>query len=104
MTHPKLNVSSRSRHVVTTLLLLSGLALGQSADSSPADESVAKKVLALVGQIEKSDELAKREAAEKELIALGPEILPLLPTMTARTPAEVKNRVGRVRNALVKAE
>ena len=40
--------------------------------------------------------------AEKELIALGPDVLPLLPKVTPRTPAETKNRLARVENALMK--
>jgi hypothetical protein len=90
--------------VITTLILLSGLAFGQTTEK-PADDALAAKVKALVGkQGLGSDELAKREAAEKELIALGPDVLPLLPTTNARTPAEDKVRLGRVRSALEKSE
>jgi hypothetical protein len=91
--------------VVATLLILSGFALGQIAENAGANEELATKVKTLLGkQGLGSDELAKREAAEKALIAIGPEVLPLLPSETPRTPAEEKVRLGRVRAALVKAE
>jgi hypothetical protein len=47
--------------------------------------------------------LAKREVAEKALIEIGPDVLPLLPAVTPRTPAEDKIRLQRVRSALVNA-
>jgi len=91
--------------VFTTLVLLSGLAWGQIPEKAPADEALVAKVKALVGkQGLGHDELARREAAEKELIAIGPDVLPLLPAVTSRTPAEDKIRLQRVRAALVKAE
>jgi len=91
--------------MLTTLVLLSGLAWAQVPEKAISDEALAAKVKALVGkQGLGNDELAKREAAEKELIAIGPDVLPLLPTVTARTPAEDKIRLKRVRDALVKAE
>jgi hypothetical protein len=90
--------------MLTTLVLLSGLALGQTPDKPAADEALVAKVKALVGkQGLGNDALAKREAAEKELIAIGPDVLPLLPATNARTPAEDKIRLGRVRAALEKA-
>ena len=89
--------------VLTTLVLLTGLALGQSPEKAAAYETLAAKVKALVGmQGLGSDELAKREAAEKELIAIGADVLPLLPATTARTPAEDRIRLGRIRAALEK--
>jgi hypothetical protein len=103
--------------MLTELVLFSGLVLGQ-AETKPADKpagekpaaaapaadaELAKKVAALVKQLD-SNQQAQREAAEKELVALGPDVLPLLPALTPRTPAEVRNRLTRVRNALVKAE
>src|SRR6476646_5873930 len=85
-----------SSAVVATLLILSALALGQVAENATGDEALAAKVKTLLGkQGLGSDELAKREAAEKALIAIGPEVLPLLPSETPRTPAEEKVRLGR---------
>lgn len=96
--------------VLTSLLLWSSLALGQAADAPPAaadaDKAAAElkaKVTALVRQLD-NDESAKRDAAEKELIALGPDAVPLLPAINARTPAEIRIRLGRIRTALSKVE
>jgi hypothetical protein len=90
---------------MTTFVLLWGLAWGQTSETPSSDEALAAKVKQLVGrQGLGHDELAKREAAEKELIALGPSVLPLLPAVTSRTPAEDKVRLKRVRDALDKAE
>lgn len=67
-----------------------------------ASDLIAPKVRALIKQLDASEQ-AKREAAEKELIALGQDVLPLLPKPDARTPAEVKNRLRRVYTALLAA-
>src|SRR5947207_10951868 len=77
-------------HAMTTaLLLLAALTLAQG-DAKPADaDELAAKVKQLVGkQGLGHDELAKREAAEKALVELGPDVVPRLATVTARTPAE----------------
>ena len=101
-------------------VLWCGLTLGQAAETKPAADASAKakaeqdaaqqateqlkaKVAALVRQLD-SDENAKREAAEKELIGLGPEAIPHLPGLTNRTPGEVRLRLGRIRSALSKVE
>ena len=106
--------------MVSSLLLVSVLALaqaeekaqGKSEDAAKAEatakaavakaDDLAPKVKALIRQLD-SNQQAKREAAEKELIALGEEVLPLLPAVTSSTPAEVKNRLGRIRKALMDA-
>src|SRR5262245_61821736 len=95
--------TARSSAVITTILVVSSLVLGQAAPPAAKDDELAVKVKALIRTLD-SEELAKREAAEKEIVALGPAVVPLLPTTTARTPAEVRNRLMRIRNALVKAE
>src|SRR6476660_2257277 len=95
----------RRQAVLPTLVLLCGLTWSQTSEAASTDEALAGKVKALVGrQGLGHEELAKREAAEKELIALGPSVLPLLPAVTARTPAEDKVRLKRVRDVLEKAE
>lgn len=66
-------------------------------DGATADLKV--EVNRLVLQLD-SVERSEREAAEKSLIELGPEALNLLPSITPRTPAEVKERLGRVRKTL----
>jgi hypothetical protein len=79
------------------LVLVAGLVLGQAeanekpaekpaAAAKAADAELAKKVAALVKQLD-SNQQAQREAAEKELVALGPDILTHLPALTPRTPA-----------------
>ena len=71
-------------------------------EGTSASDLIAPKVRALIKQLDASEQ-AKREAAEKELIALGQDVLPLLPKPDARTPAEVKNRLRRVYSALLAA-
>lgn len=87
----------------TALVLICGLALGQTTPSAAAGDDLAAKVKALAAQLY-SDEAAKREAAEKAIVALGPEVLPLLPTTNRNTPAEIVNRLLRIRNSLVRVE
>ncbi|HEX5104236.1 MAG TPA: hypothetical protein VFV87_10520, partial [Pirellulaceae bacterium] len=98
-----------------TLILVTGLVLGQNTEKAQAEKpaveqqaaaanaDLAKKVAALVRQLD-SNQQAQREAAEKDLVELGPDVLPHLPALTPRTPAEVRNRLSRVRTALMKAE
>jgi hypothetical protein len=45
----------------------------------------------------------KRDAAEKALVELGPDVAALLPKVTARTSAEVKDRLLRISKSLDKA-
>ena len=47
-----------------------------------------------------SPHLAQREAAEAELLRRGPAILDVLPPVTDRMPAEVRHRLGRIREQL----
>lgn len=100
--------------MLSSLFVVAALLLGQAeppaqtaAAAAPAataevDRALQGKVLALVRQLDSSQQ-ARREEAEKALVALGGDVLPLLPDVNARTPAEVKNRLGRVRSALLKA-
>ena len=85
-----------------TTLLLVGMALGQVAEKPTSDEALQAKVQALVKQLG-ATEMAQREAAEKELVAIGPDVLGLLPATTSRTPAEERVRLARIRNTLEKA-
>lgn len=86
------------------LVLVLGQADAKSGPAKPAltAEQLAATVKLLVRQLD-DEELSQREAAEKELIALGAPALDLLPAVTARTPAEVKDRLARVRRALESA-
>jgi hypothetical protein len=88
--------------VISSLLLVSVSLLSQNAPpatpATPPAELVAE-VKKLVQQLDDPSQ-AKRDAAEKALAERGPDILPLLPAITARTPAETKERLGRVRKSL----
>ena len=87
--------------MTAALVLVIGLTLAQSAEKAAGDEDIVAKVKQLVGkQGLGSEELAKRDAAEKALVELGPDVLQHLPTVTPRMPAEDKLRLQRVRNAL----
>lgn len=46
------------------------------------------------------DQLQQRDAAEKQLIELGPSVLPFLPEVNARTSGELKIRLQRIRTGL----
>ncbi|HRX78073.1 MAG TPA: hypothetical protein P5307_03380 [Pirellulaceae bacterium] len=69
-----------------------------TGDATPAIDLKAE-VNRLVRQLD-DNERSQREAAEKALVELGPGALSLLPVITPRTPAEVKERLGRVRKTL----
>ncbi|MCI0362192.1 MAG: hypothetical protein L0211_27240 [Planctomycetaceae bacterium] len=98
--------------MAVSLLLAGLLILGQAADKGasnapPAnapstDAELAKNVKRLVLLLDDEAQV-KREAAEKELVALGADVLPHLPSINASTlPAEMQNRLRRVRAALMK--
>ena len=79
------------------MLLLSSLLAGQV--ETPAGEELKAEVRRLVRQLD-APQLAQREAAEAELLRRGPAMLDLLPPPTDRTSAEVRQRLGRVRQKL----
>ncbi|MCA9122032.1 MAG: hypothetical protein H6822_12160 [Planctomycetaceae bacterium] len=79
--------------VTTALLVL------LSAQTVSPEAGLKAEVNRLVLQLD-SNQRSEREAAEEALIKLGPEVLNLLPLITPRTPAEVKERLGRVRKTL----
>jgi hypothetical protein len=70
-----------------------------AADPPAADRRLADRVTRLVKQL--GDEaFDRRQAAEKQLIALGPGILPILDKLGASRDPEVAVRIRRVRRAL----
>ncbi len=73
-----------------------------AATEAPSTDALRLEVQRLVRQLD-ALALAQREAAEAALIGLGPEVLPLLPEPTERTPAEVRFRLQRVRQTLYQA-
>lgn len=83
-----------------SLLLVGCVLVGQVG--ATAEEGLKLEVRRLVRQLN-APQLAQREAAEEMLLKLGPKILDLLPPITDRTAAEVKQRVGRVRQKLQRA-
>lgn len=48
--------------------------------------------------------LAERDSAERAILALGPAALPLLPAVNDRTPAEVAERLARIRQTLLQRQ
>ncbi|MEQ8790536.1 MAG: hypothetical protein RIC55_29840 [Pirellulaceae bacterium] len=89
--------------MVGVFLTLGVLLLGQPAVEGQTPDEAALLMQAqlrrLVRQLD-DDELAVREQAEEALIALGPSALDLLPDDETGLSAEVKQRLGRVRQTL----
>jgi len=79
-------------------LLLAAGAVAGGATESP----LAAKVRQLIVELDDED-IAVRNAAEQELIKLGPPVLDHLPPITATTPSEVRIRLERVRGKLERA-
>lgn len=82
--------------MVAPVLLVGCLLMGQSDGSRANDLSPA--VHRLVRQLD-APQLAQRDAAERELLALGPDALEALPSSDARLPAEAQQRLSRIRRA-----
>ena len=78
-------------------LLLASAVIAQVEPAAPRDR--AAEVATLVTQLDSSRK-AERDAAEQSLIALGHEILDLLPELGARVSAETAQRLHRVRARL----
>jgi hypothetical protein len=79
-----------------------GTPKASNSSAKPTDEEatlLAAKVAGLIKQLDAAN-LAEREAAERALIALGPEALDVLPRGTTKLSAEVKQRLARVRQQL----
>ena len=83
--------------MIHCLLLFTALVAGQV--DKPAGEELKSDVRRLVRQLDAA-QLAQREAAEAELLKRGPAILDLLPQPNDRQSAEVRQRLGRVRQKL----
>ncbi len=91
-----MNRHSPSLRAVWALVAMFLIAAAPSARAA----DVAAETKKLVRSLNARD-LAEREAAEKGLVELGPEVLPLLPPVNDRTPAEVSERLRRVRQSLM---
>ena len=93
-------------------VLLAALVLGQGEnaekkapsekDAAAAQQALADKVKKLVVQLDDDDQ-ARRDAAEKTLIEMGPDLLDLLPPPGPKASIELKGRLARVRTAIEKA-
>jgi hypothetical protein len=75
------------------LCIVTLISQGETADSP--------SVIELVRQLD-ADTLVERDAAEKALVARGPKVLSELPTPNDRIPAEVSQRLSRIRQVLEK--
>jgi len=80
------------------ILLIVG-SLVVAAGAAPSDAEPEAQVRRLVRQLD-AVRLDERNAAESQLIALGPAILPLLPSSDTGLSAEVQQRLARVRRRL----
>jgi hypothetical protein len=79
-------------------LLLVALQIVSQVGADPAT-NVADDVDRLIRQLNDPDRQTRVDA-EKELVELGPQVLTLLPAIDESTPAEVKDRLTRVRTTL----
>ena len=86
--------------MLASLVVMGAALLGQAEQTDKAD--LASQVRRLAHQLD-SRELAGREAAERELIELGIEVLDHLPGPDDRVSAEVAQRVQRIRQKLQRA-
>ena len=84
----------------TSMVLFFALLAGQTEEVTKVD--LAAQVRRLVRQLN-HDQLAQREGAERDLIALGSEILELLPPAKPGMEAEVRLRLDVVRGELERA-
>jgi hypothetical protein len=80
-------------------LLIGCLLMGQAAGD---DAALKAEIGKLVGRLD-SNAKAQRDAAEAQLIQLGPRVLDLLPQPGPDMPAEVQQRLSRVRQVLEQA-
>ncbi len=81
--------------MIGSLLLIATALVGQTPTAEA--DTLKVEVRKLVHQLD-SPRLEKREAAEKRLVELGPEVLPLLPEPNEDMSAEVKKRVDSIRH------
>ncbi len=86
---------------MTAMIALMGGFLLAQADAT-ASEDLELQVRRLVRQLD-ARQLAERDAAEKALLELGPDVLELLPQGDQRVSAEVAQRVARIRSRLERA-
>ncbi len=74
---------------------------GETKQESFTDGVQLADVRSALRQLE-SDQAQERDQAEKQLVEMGPGVLPLLPQITPRTSGELKGRLQRIRQSLQK--
>src|SRR5438094_576076 len=88
----------RSLRFAIVLVLGCSTAWGQGSEAALRD-----RVLQLVERLE-APKMEARQAAEDALVKLGPRILPFLPETARAAGAERKQRLERIRAALLEAQ
>lgn len=86
-------------------LIFVALTFGQANAPNPAADAknpLVEKVKNLVVQLD-DDSQERRDAAEKALVALGPDLLDVLPPPGLKASLELKARLARVRSTVEKA-
>jgi hypothetical protein len=73
------------------------------ATATGSDPGLAERVAELVRELG-SPEARQREDAQRQLLELGPKVLPHLPSLTRQTPAEVRARLEKIYRTLTQAE
>ncbi len=87
---------------MVSFLIWTGLLL-VGADAAATKPELADQVARLVRQLDAAQFVA-RDEAERKLLELGFDVLPLLPTIGGRTSAEVALRVTRLQQKLLRAQ
>jgi hypothetical protein len=85
--------------VIALLLTLTFSGVVAEPAAVPRDQTLQLEVRRLVRQLD-DPALANREAAERALVELGPDVLEVLPPLARSTSAEVRVRLDRIRQTL----
>ncbi len=85
--------------LMAVLWLMTASLLGAPQDPGAPDKALEEKVAALLVQLD-GETAEERDAAEKAILELGTEVLPLLPKANANTPAEMQVRLQRLTEKL----
>jgi hypothetical protein len=95
-------MSSRIRIKLAVGLLVLASAAVPARGQGQITDALKDRVAQLIERLD-APKADARDAAEKALIELGPKILPLVPEAEKVKGAELKQRIGRVRTALIDA-
>ena len=86
---------------VAVLVVVAAVCTCATAQQPPADAELARKIDALILQLD-SDSFEARESAEKQLVELGSKAKEAVTKATRSTSAEVRQRAGRILRELRK--